>query len=74
MLNLSAEAAAYFRSLPDGTRAALEHSNLTFHTVEDIKSYLEYNPARAGDVLHQQLPEPAIPSNAALDPLDSADP
>lgn len=74
MLNLTAEAAAYFRSLPDSTRTALEHSNLTFHTVEDLKSYLEYNPARAGEVLYQQLPEPAIPSNAALDPLDSADP
>lgn len=74
MLNLSAEAAAYFRSLPDSTRTALEHSNLTFHSVEDIKSYLEYNPARASEVLYQKLPEPAVPSNAALDPLDSADP
>lgn len=74
MLNLSAEAAAYFRSLPDSTRTALEHSNLTFHTVEDLKSYLEYNPTRVNEVLYQQLPEPSIPSNAALDPLDSADP
>lgn len=74
MLNLSTEAAAYFRSLPDSTRSILEHSNLTFHTVEDLKSYLEYNPVRADEVLYQQLPEPAIPSNAALDPLDSADP
>lgn len=74
MMNLTADAVAYFRSLPDSARAALEHSNLTFRTVEDLKSYLEYNPIRASEVLYQQLPEPAIPSNAALDPLDSADP
>ena len=74
MLDLTAEAVAYFRSLPDSARAALEHSNLTFRTVEDLKSYLEYSPIRASEVLYQQLPEPAIPSNAALDPLDSADP
>ena len=74
MLDLTAEAVAYFRSLPDSTRTALEHSNLTFRTVEDLKSYLEYNPIRASEVLYQQLPEPAVPSNAALDPLDSADP
>ena len=74
MLNLTAEAAAYFRSLPDSTRAALEHSNLTFRTVEDLKFYLEYNPVRASEVLYQQLPEPAVPSNSALDLLDSAAP
>lgn len=74
MMNLTAEAAAYFRSLPDRARTALEHSNLTLHTVEDLKSYLEDNPIHADEVLYQQLPEPAIPSNAALDPLDSADP
>ena len=74
MLNLSAEAAAFFRSLPDSARAALEHSNLTFQTVDDLKSYLQDNPLRTDEVLYQQLPEPAIPSNAALDPLDSADP
>ena len=74
MLNLTAEAAAYFRSLPDSARTALEHSNLTLHTVEDLKSYLEYNSVRASEVLYQQLPEPAVPSNSALDPLDSAAP
>lgn len=74
MLNLTAEAAAYFRSLPDHARTALERSNLTFQTVDDLKSYLQDNPLRADSVLYQQLPEPAIPSNAALDPLDSADP
>ena len=74
MLNLSSEAAAYFRSLPNSARTALEHSNLTFQTVDDIKSYLEDNPLRADEVLYQQLPEPAIPSNAALDPLDSSAP
>ena len=74
MLNLTAEAVTYFRSLPDSTRTALEHSNLTFRTVEDLKSYLEYNPVRTHEVLYQQLPEPAIPSNSVLDPLDSATP
>lgn len=74
MLNLTAEAAAFFRTLPSSARSALEHSNLTFQTVEDLKSYLEDNPLRVDEVLYQQLPEPSIPSNAALDPLDSADP
>lgn len=45
-----------------------------FHTVEDLKTYLADNPARTDEVLYQQLPDPAIPSNAAYDPLDSADP
>lgn len=74
MLNLNAEAAAYLRSLPEHKRVALEHSNLTFCTVDDIKSYLEDNPTGTGKVLYQQVPEPDIPSNSALDPLDSADP
>ena len=74
MLNLTPEANAYFRSLPDDARTALEHSNLTFQTVDDLKSYLAENPLRTDQVLYQQLPEPAIPSNAAPDPLDSAAP
>lgn len=74
MLNLSAEASAFFRSLPDSARTALELSNLTFQSVEDIKTYLADNPTHADEVLYQKLPEPAIPSNAALDPLDSTDP
>ena len=74
MLNLTPEAAAYFRSLPDLARTKLEHSNLTFQTVDDLKSYLADNPVRADEVLYQQLPKPAIPSNAAPDPLDSAGP
>ncbi len=74
MLELNHAAAAYFQTLPDSARIALEHSNLTFHTVEDLKAYLEDNPARTDEVLYQQLPDPAIPSNSALDPLDSAEP
>ena len=74
MLDLDPAARSFFQSLPESSRAALEHSNLTFHTVEDLQSYLEENPVRADAVLYQQLPEPAIPSNAAYDPLDSADP
>ena len=74
MLALDRAAASFFRSLPESSRIALEHSNLTFHTVEDLKSYLDENPIHADAVLYQQLPEPAIPSNAAYDPLDSADP
>ena len=74
MLKLDQTAAAFFQTLPESSRIALEHSNLTFHTVEDLQGYLEENPIRADAVLYQQLPDPAIPSNAAYDPLDSADP
>lgn len=74
MLELTQTAEAFFRTLPESARTALEHSNLTFHTVEDLKTYLADNPARTDEVLYQQLPDPAIPSNAAYDPLDSADP
>ena len=74
MLELDRSAAAFFQTLPESSRTALEHSNLTFHTIEDLQSYLEENPARVDEVLYQQLPDPAIPSNAAYDPLDSADP
>lgn len=74
MLELDQSAAAFFQTLPENARIALEHSNLTFHTVEDLQGYLEENPARTDEVLYQQLPDPAIPSNAAYDPLDSADP
>lgn len=74
MLELDPAAAAFFQTLSDSARIALEHSNLTFHTVDDLKTYLADNPARVDEVLYQQLPDPAIPSNAAFDPLDSADP
>lgn len=74
MLDLDQSAAAYFQSLPESSRIALEHSNLTFHTIGDLQGYLEENPIRADAVLYQQLPDPSIPSNAAYDPLDSADP
>lgn len=73
MLELDRSAALFFQTLPESDRIALERSNLTFHTVEDLQGYLEENPARTGEVLYQQLPEPAIPSNAAYDPLDSSD-
>lgn len=74
MLNLTGEAEAYFRTLPWAVCAALERSNLTFRTVEDIKSYQADNLAHLNDVLYQELPEPAIPSNAGLDPLDTQNP
>ncbi len=74
MLELDQTAAAFFQTLPASSRIALEHSNLTFRTVEDLQGYLEENPVRADAILYQQLPDPAIPSNAAYDPLDSADP
>lgn len=74
MLDLDPAARSFFHSLPESSRTALEHSNLTFHTVEDLQSYLEENPVRADAVLYLQLPEPAIPSNAAYDPLDSTAP
>lgn len=74
MLDLDPTAVAFFQSLPESSRIALEHSNLTFHTIDDLQGYLDENPIRADSVLYQRLPEPAIPSNAAYDPSDSADP
>lgn len=74
MLDLDASATAYFHTLPASAQYSLEHSNLIFHTKEDLQRYLEDNPIRADAVLYKQFPEPSIPSNAAYDPLDSADP
>jgi len=74
MLELTPSAVPFFQSLPESSRLALERSNLTFRSIEDMQGYLEENPVRADAVLYQQLPDPAVPSNAALDPLDSADP
>lgn len=68
------QTADYLQSLPTSDRITLAHSNLTFHSADDVKSYLADNSPRADAVLYQQLPEPAIPSNAAYDPLDSTDP
>ena len=68
---LTAEAAAYFNALPLSDQIALEHSNLTFRTLADLKSYRESSLKGIDSVLYQQLPDPAVPSNAALDPLDS---
>ena len=74
MLKLDPSALSYYQSLPESSRLALEHSNLTFLSIEDMQCYLEENPTREDAVLYQQTPDPAIPSNAAYDPLDSADP
>lgn len=62
MLELDQAAAAFFRTLPESSRTALERSNLTFRTAQDLQSYLDENPVRADAVLYQQLPDPAIPS------------
>ena len=74
MLRLDAEATAYFNAQPLEVRMGFFNSNLTFRTVEDLKEYQERNLNHLSGVLHSQLPDPAIPSNAAYDPLDSQDP
>lgn len=74
MLDLDPNAAEFFQSLPEPFRIALEHSNLIFHTVDDLRGYLDENPVHADTILYQQSPEPAIPSNGAYDPLDPAAP
>lgn len=68
---LSPEALDYFRSLPLADQIAINHSNLTFRSLEDLKSYPGAGLQGTGGVLYQTLPEPAVPSNSALDPLDS---
>lgn len=74
MLRLNQEAAAYFNSLPYQMRLGFVNSNLTFRTVEDLKDYQARNLNHLDEVLYARLPDPAIPSNAAPDPLDSTDP
>ncbi len=39
MLDLDPTAVAFFQSLPESSRIALEHSNLTFHTIHYLKKY-----------------------------------
>lgn len=68
---LTPEALDYFHSLPPSDQVALDHSNLSFRTLEDLKAYQARNLRDIDSVLYQQLPDPSIPSNSALDPLDS---
>ena len=68
---LTPEALSYFQSLPLSYQVAMNHSNLTFRTLEDLKGYEERNLQGTDSVLYQRLPDPAIPSNSALDPLDA---
>lgn len=74
MLRLDPDAVAYFNSLPPEVRMGFYNSNLTFRTVDDLKEYHERNLNHLSGVLYSQLPDPAIPSNAAYDPLDSQEP
>ena len=74
MRNLTPEALAFFQALPPETRLSIQQSNLCFHTVEDLKNYESSMLAHVNEVLYRELPDPGIPSNAALDPLDSQDP
>ncbi len=71
---LTPEALAYYNALPLSDQVAISHSNLTFRTLEDLKSYQAHVLPDTDSALYQTLPEPAIPSNAALDPLDSQPP
>ena len=74
MLHLDQEAKEYFDSLPYQTRLGFVNSNLDFYSVEDLKAYQHSMLDHMDEVLYSQLPDPAIPSNSALDPLDSQDP
>lgn len=68
---LSPEARAFYDELPRSDQLALQKSNETFRTLEELQSYTHRMAAHAGEVLYQTLPEPGVPSNAALDELDS---
>lgn len=68
---LTPEALAYFRTLPLGAQVAMSHSSLTFRTLEDLKAYEARVLSGMDGILYQTLPDPSVPSNAALDPLDS---
>lgn len=74
MLHLDRKARAYFDALPYQTRLGFVNSNLDFYTVEDLKDYQHTMLDHMNEVLYSRLPDPAMPSNAALDPLDSLDP
>lgn len=74
MLDLAAltpEAQAYYRSLPLSARISMDHSNLTLRTLEDLKDFQARSVGELDAVLYRRLPEPGVPSNSALDPLDS---
>ena len=66
---LTPEALAYFRSLPLADQIAISHSNLAFRSLDDLKAYP--SSGLSAGALYQTLPEPSVPSNSALDPLDS---
>lgn len=68
---LTPEALAYFRGLPLGDQIAMQHSNLSFRTVDELKAYRSSMLSDLDAVLYKRLPDPAVPSNAALDPLDA---
>ena len=68
---LSPEAIAYFNALPLDAQIALEKSNTSFRSLDDIQDYQQRMLSHVNDVLYTQLPAPAIPSTAALDPLDA---
>ena len=69
--SLSPQALAYFNALPLSAQVAVSHSNLTFRTVEDLKAFQARTLSGLDSVLYQTLPDPGVPSNSALDPLDS---
>ena len=71
---LTPEALSYFQSLRLSYQVAMNHSNLSFRTLEDLKAYEERNLQGTDSVLYQRLPDPAIPSNSALDPLMPSSP
>ena len=52
-------------------RALLSPEAIAFRSLDDIQDYQQRMFSHVNDVLYKQLPEPAIPSNAALDPLDA---
>ena len=68
---LTPEALSYFQSLPLGDQVAIQHSNLSFRTIGELKAYQSSMLANLDSVLYKRLPDPAVPSNAALDALDA---
>ena len=53
---LTPEALSYFQSLPLSYQVAMNHSNPTFRTLEDLKAYEERNLQGTDSVLYQRLP------------------
>lgn len=68
---LSPEARTFYDGLPHSDQLAVQKSNETFCSLDELQAYARRMATRAGEVLYQTLPEPGVPSNEGLDELDS---